>query len=97
MRNYVLDVGNSIEFPTSTSFIVITSEGGTFLGSAALIAGYGISENSIKIISNTSTVIGIGANFPLRITRPSQWEIIRLTNNDTISHALSITYIHYPK
>ena len=65
--------------------IMILGTGTTMTGAAVFGLGYGVAEESISVISNTSGVISIGTGSGLVITK-EQWGGSLVINKDTKTH-----------
>lgn len=92
-KKYILNPGGIIQIDSRVSLLIITSEGGTYTGSTILNIGYGVAEDQIRVLSNTSVTVGVGSGHLLCVRRESQWGDITITNEDTIPHSFSITIV----
>ena len=92
-KKYILNPVGIIQIDSRVSLLIITPEGGTYTGSTILNIGYGVAEDQIRVLSNTSVTVGVGSDYLLCVRRESQWEDITITNKDTIQHSFSITIV----
>ena len=65
--------------------IMILGTGTTMTGSAVFGLGYGVAEESINVVSNTSGVVSLGTGSGLVVTK-QQWGGSLITNKDTKTH-----------